>query len=662
VSTRPHPELPAEQSYVDYAYECLDRMRERVLRATDAAATEFAADALDAWSARTLESYADAERGICFGRLDLEESPAAPLYVGRRWVHDGDHDVVVVNWQAPAAQRFYTATPVEPQRVSRRRRFRLDGRRVAEIADEVLGGTLDDEPAPLGDFLLEELQRSREEHMRDIVATIQADQYRLITADLDGVLVVQGGPGTGKTAVSLHRASWLLYTHRRRLAREGVLVVGPNRTFIEYVSQVLPSLGETSVVQRAVGDLRDGTEPGRRDAPEAERVKGDLRVAEVLRRAVESHLRPPADQLAGFLEGTEVRVYPDRIAELVAEARAEAPTYAAGRERLQMKLLRAFYEGYGRKLGLGATRSFDEIERGLRRGGYLQRFVDGIWPSLDSEKLLGRMLTDASCLAEAATGVLGADEQRALLRPRRDARRWSESDVPLLDELDELLAGRPRSFGHVIVDEAQDLTPMQIRMIARRAPSGSLTVLGDIAQATGPFPYERWDEPLAQLAADGAADVEELVLAYRVPAEIMALALPLLPLIAPAVRPPVSYRPGGRGPRFLEVEPASLARVAAQEAVLLDAGEGTVAVIAPVSLAETVSDVLDHASVDWLHVLAPRKAKGLEFDHVVAVEPALVVDEAPGIQGLRHLYVALTRATQTLTVVHARPLPEELAA
>ena len=183
MSGRAHPDLPTEQAYIDYAYGCLDRMRDRVARATDAASTEFAADALQAWSARTLESYADAERGICFGRLDLKESPA-PIYVGRRWVHAGEHDVVVVNWQAPAAQRFYTATPVEPQRVSRRRRFRLEARRLTEIADEVLGGTLDDEPAPLGDFLLEELQRSREQHMRDIVATIQADQYRLITAGL----------------------------------------------------------------------------------------------------------------------------------------------------------------------------------------------------------------------------------------------------------------------------------------------------------------------------------------------------------------------------------------------------------------------------------------------------------------------------------------------
>jgi DNA helicase IV len=636
-------------------------MRERVLRATDAAATEFAADALYAWSAHTLVSYADAERGICFGRLDVEESPA-PLYVGRRWVHDGEHDVVVVNWQAPAAQRFYTATAVEPQRVARRRRFRLEDRRVTEIFDEVLGGTLDDEPAPLGDFLLEELQRSREEHMRDIVVTIQADQYRLITAELDGVLVVQGGPGTGKTAVGLHRASWLLYTHRRRLAREGVLVVGPNRTFIEYVSHVLPSLGETSVVQRAVGDLRDATEPRGRDAPEAERVKGDLRMAEVLRRAVEGHLRPPEETLAGFLDGTEVRVYPQRIAELVAEARAEAATYAAGRDRLQMKLLRAFYEGYGRKLGLGATRSFDEIERGLRRGGYLQRFVDRIWPAVESDKLLGRILSDPAYLALCSDGVLAEDEERALLRPKREARRWSESDVPLLDELDELLVGRPRTFGHVIVDEAQDLTPMQLRMIARRAPAGSLTVLGDIAQATGPFPYERWEEPLTHLAADGEAAVEELVLAYRVPAEIMALALPLLPRIAPEARAPESYRPGGRAPRFLEVARAELARIAAQEAVLLDEGEGTVAVIAPPSLADEVAGVLEHASVDWIRPLTPREAKGLEFDHVVLVEPGLIVAEAPGVQGLRHLYVTLTRATQTLTVVHGRPLPEELAA
>jgi DNA helicase IV len=644
-------------------------MRVRVERAREAGEGEFAQAVLDAWAAGTLESYAEAERGICFGRLDVEMAEA-PLYIGRRWVHDKDEEIVVANWQAPASRPFYTATPVDPKRVSRRRRFRLEGRALVGIDDEKLGGSLDDEPGPLGDYLLEELQRSREQHMRDIVATIQADQYRLITYDLEGVLVVQGGPGTGKTAVGLHRASWVLFTYRERLAREGVLVVGPNRTFIEYVSHVLPALGEASVVQRAVGDLRDGQTPERRDSLQVARLKGDVRLAEVLRRAVWSRIGVPGEDLAARLEGGYVRVPAERLAELVATARDEGASYSAARQRLQMQMLRAFYERYGRRLGLAATRSFDEVERALRKGGYLQKLIDRFWPALDAQKLLGQLLTDRARLAGAAEGLLTEEEQAALLRPRRDARAWTESDVPLLDELDALIQGRPEWFGHVIVDEAQDLTPMQVRMIARRAPSGSLTILGDIAQATGPFAYERWEELLEHLPHDGLA-VEELVLAYRVPAEIMELALPLLARIAPGVRPPQSYRPGGEEPRFVRVGSDELSHRAAEEALLLDAGEGTVAIIAPESQVPELREVLTRAEIDWhdspLEELAPavrlltaREAKGLEFDHVVVVEPAAIVDEAAGTHGLRHLYVALTRPTQTLTVVHAAALLEPL--
>src|SRR3954447_8693414 len=226
----PHPELHEEQAYVDHAYECLDKMRTTLEGAQDRMATEFAALAIEAWMKRRQRTFADAERGLCFGRLTLDASPR-PLYVGRRWVHDDDRDPLVVNWQAPAARPFYTATPADPHGVTQRRRYRTKGRRIADISDESLDGTAV-EGASVCDFLLEELERRREGRMRDIVATIQSDQYRLITSDPDQALVVQGGPGTGKTAVGLHRASWLLYTHRERLRR--VLVVGPNPTFMEY--------------------------------------------------------------------------------------------------------------------------------------------------------------------------------------------------------------------------------------------------------------------------------------------------------------------------------------------------------------------------------------------------------------------------------------------
>src|ERR687884_1213388 len=271
-----HPELPTEQAYVDHAYACLERMREIVARAGDNADGEVAQAALDAWAAKRLQTFEDAERGLCFGRLDFE-SVEHPLYVGRRWVHDEEQKQVVVNWQAPAARPFYTATPHDPQRVTLRRRFRTHGRRLTDIADETFDGSTID-GAAIGDFLLEELERSRESPMRDIVATIQADPYRLIARDPEPPLVVQGGPGTGKTAVGLHRASFLLYTHRRALGR--VLVVGPNPTFMDYVSHVLPALGEDAVDQRAVSELLDGAEVGREEPPDVARLKADPRLAE----------------------------------------------------------------------------------------------------------------------------------------------------------------------------------------------------------------------------------------------------------------------------------------------------------------------------------------------------------------------------------------------
>src|SRR5438128_1474428 len=417
----PHPELASEQAYVDNAYAHLDKMRSTLEGSQDRMATEFAAVAMEAWLKRRRRTFQDAERGLCFGRLTLDGT-LRPLYVGRRWVHDDAHAALVVNWQAPAARPFYTATPSDPQRVTQRRRYRTDKRRIVDISDESLDGTAV-EGATVSDFLLEELERRREGRMRDIVATIQSDQYRLITADPAGALVVQGGPGTGKTAVGLHRASWLLYTHREQLRR--VLVVGPNPTFMDYVSHVLPALGDDAVEQRAVSELIDGIEVGREEA-----------------------------------------------------------------------------------------------------------------------------------LAEAADGVLDRDEQRLLLRdrPRRASElRWSEHDLPLLDVARTLVDGAPRAYGHVIVDEAQDLSPMQLLAVARRSLDGSLTLLGDVAQATGPVTYGRWQELAPYLPDEAEVRIEELRHAYRVPAEIMALALPLLDRIAPGVEPPLAFRQGGTPPRLVAV-------------------------------------------------------------------------------------------------------------
>jgi DNA helicase IV len=636
-----HPELAAEQAYVDRAYDHLERMRAAVAGAADHVDGEIAQAAMDAWAARRLRTFEDAERGLCFGRLDFE-TIVKPLYIGRRFVHDESQRQLVVNWQAPAARPFYTATPQDPHGLTLRRRFRSEGRHLIDIADETLDGTVVD-GAAVDDFLLEELERDRGQHMRDIVATIQADQYRLITHDPDGVLVIQGGPGTGKTAVGLHRASWLVYTLGERLQRRGVLVVGPNRTFMEYVSHVLPALGEDMVEQRAVSELVDGVVPVRRDPPDVAELKADTRLAEVVRRAVELQLVSQPEELVLRLEGSFVWVKEEEVGELVERAREELGTGAAARERFRMSLLRRFYEAYGRLHGAGALRSFEEVERALRAQGYLDRVLKAAWPSVAPDRLVRRLLTSRALLAEAADGILDDAEQRVL---QRRGTGWSDGDVALLDEARTALLESPHAYGHVIVDEAQDLTPMQLRMVARRARDGAFTALGDVAQATGPVRYSTWGDVLPHLPHGDEASVEELRHAYRVPREIMEIALPLLDDIAPDVAPPIAYRTGAAPPEIRRVEEAQLLVDALRAAAAMP--DGLPAVIVPEQLAGNVP------SGELVPVLTPREAKGLEFDHVVVVEPALIP--------ARELYVALTRPTKTLVVLHARDLPPRLRA
>jgi DNA helicase IV len=643
-----HPDLPSEQAYVDQAYACLDRMREALERAPSAGAGEVATDALEAFAARRLVTFADAERGLCFGRIDLDTTSDA-LYVGRRWVHDDDQNVLVINWQTPAARPFYTATPVAPHGVTLRRRFRTDGRRLLDISDEALDGSLADGGATVDDFLLEELERSRDARMRDIVATIQADQYRLIAREPAPPLVVQGGPGTGKTAVGLHRASFLLYTHREELRR--ILVVGPNPTFMDYVSHVLPILGEESVDQRAVLELVDGVSATRSDPPDVERLKADPRMADVVRRAVGLRLAPRAERFEARLDGAFVRIGEDEVEPLLAEVRAELGLGWAARERFRMDIVRRLYASYSAKLGARAFAASDEVERALRRAG-LTRFVDRVWPVVKPETVVGQLLGNRTRLAEAAEGILDEDEQRLLVRR---AAGWARADLPLLDLARALVEEPPRRYGHAIVDEAQDMTPMELGMVARRL-AGSFTLLGDVAQATGAVPYARWEDLLAHLPGGGSAEIDELEHAYRVPSEIMDFALPLLDEIAPEMRPPRAYRTGAAPPRVLAADdPLALAF---EEGARLAGDEGLLALIAPPSMraGDGAVSVFDERRIP---VLTPRESKGLEFDHVVVVEPASIVEEG-GEQGLRELYVALTRPTKSLVVIHAEPLPAPL--
>jgi DNA helicase IV len=629
-------------------------MRQALLRTVGAAGLggeglDIAVSRIEAWVDRRLAAYERAEEILCFGRIDVE-SVADPLYVGRRWVEDED-GVLVVNWQTPAARPFYTATPAEPHGVTLRRRFRLSGRTLTGISDETLDGSLADAAGSLDDFLLEELEHARDARMRDIVATIQADQYGLIARAPEPPLVIQGGPGTGKTAVGLHRASYLLYSHREVLRR--ILLVGPNPRFMDYISHVLPALGEDAVDQLAISELVAGVDVTFADAPDVERLKADRRLAAVVARAAELRTRGRPEELVVRLEGRFVGVEAGEVARLLSAARSELGFSRAARERFRMNVLRRFYADYGEELGGLAMRTFEEIERTLRRNGVLKGFLDRVWPAPKPEQVVRQLLSSRERLAEAAEGTLDEGEQRLLRRARAG---WSSADLPLLDEARAILHGVETRYGHVVVDEAQDLTPMQIRMIARRT-SGAFTILGDVAQATGPVPYARWEEVLGQLPGGRDAVVEELRHAYRVPREIMALALPLLAHIAPDTEPPVAYRAGAEPPRFVKSD--SPLDAAFEEAVRLGSEEGLLAMIAPPSLRgdREPGPLFDDTRIS---VLTPREAKGMEFDHVIVVEPAQIVDEAAEGQGLRELYVALTRPTTSLVVVHARPLPREL--
>jgi DNA helicase IV len=530
------------------------------------------------------------------------------------------------------------------------------------MADDVFGAGAPAERLRGKEALLRELERARTGSMTDIVATIQPDQYEIIRGPAAGLLFVQGGPGSGKTAVGLHRAAFLLYADEE-LARAQVLVVGPNRAFLRYIAQVLPSLGEAAVVQITLADLVGEARPVASGPHDVERLKGDARMAAVLARAVASYRREPRRALEVGWRHRLLVLDPEEVAGIAASVVDSGLPYASGRQLLREKLTARLRE---------LTGPLDsEAEADLRRQPALRQTVDLLWPSLTPAKVVGDLLArGGDKLALAAEGVLAPDEQQRLRR--RASRAWTPADGPLVDEARALLIGPTRTYGHIVVDEAQDLSPMQLRMLARRCPSGSMTLLGDLAQGTGVWAHESWTALAAHLPAQHGVRVEELELGYRSPTQVLDLANRLLPSIAPGLRPTVAVREGRTSPAFLAAPSAAdLADLAAGEADRLSRAYRSVAVIVPEAVAAPVSASLRAAGVEMSDALAEgldrpvtlvraEAARGLEFDAVVVVEPAAIVQDAA--RGLRLLYVAITRPTQHLSVVHHRPLPEGLAA
>jgi DNA helicase IV len=669
----PHPDVALERARLRFAQECLEDMRRRTAaRVADEdvlAANEADAEAVKWQLERRLDSLNDDAGSLCFGRID--DTADERWYIGRRHVEDGAGTPVVVDWRASVATPFYRATLADSFGLRLRRRFVFAGRDLHDVFEE----DFDDPDSLAGsggvpDPLLAELGRARTGQMRDIVATIQGEQDAIIRAPLETCLVVQGGPGTGKTAVGLHRAAFLLYEHRARLARGGVLVVGPNPVFLRYISQVLPSLGETSATQTTVdGLLALRFRVVAEDAPAVAALKGDARMAAVIERAAADAIRLPPDGIVLNCRARPIRVNAPELDAMLAAVRSRAVPVGAQRERFRHALIHHAYDAYTRGIPLG----FDEgdLAAELLADGPSRKAIDGCWRSVGPVALIRSLLTKRALLARAADGVLDPAEQQLLLRAAAAADAWTAGDLPLLDEAESLIKGGTRQFDHVVVDEAQDLSPMQLRMLARRARRHSMTVLGDLAQATGPASPGSWGETLEHLGRPANARTAELTMGYRLPGSVLALANRLLVRAAPGIAPSRSVRPDGDAPDLHRVDADELVDQVADHALAMVADLATVALIAMPARVDELRAALEARGValaepgevepDRPIVVVPAPlAKGLEFDGVIVVEPSEIAGSGPN--GVRLLFVALTRAVQHLAIAYTAELPPELRA
>ncbi|WP_434096564.1 HelD family protein [Streptomyces nitrosporeus] len=687
--------LARERAHLAASRAALRAMREDVqaLDIRDVTANWVNAAVLQAQIDDRIKALADlAHTPLFFGRLDYlhavgaeaaEGAEGERFYIGRRHVHDAHGDPMVIDWRAPVSQPFYQASRNNPLDVDQRRRFGYTGGELTAYEDEHLSDP--DEAEQTSKLLQAEIERPRVGPMRDIVATIQPEQDEIVRSGLGGTVCVQGGPGTGKTAVGLHRVAYLLYAHRERLARTGTLVIGPNRSFLHYIEQVLPALGELEVKQATVEDLVAGRAEvrGTDEAPAAV-VKGDARMAEVLRRAIRSHVTPPAEPVVVVRGSRRWRVPAYEIEEMVTELLARDMRYGAAHEALPQRIAHAVLV----RMEEAGEAPDDRVQNAVARNPAVKAAVKAIWPAVDPAKLVLRLLTDADFLATHADGLLTEEERKHILmvKPARSVKsaRWTAADAVLIDEASDLVA-RTHSLGHVVVDEAQDLSPMQYRAVGRRCSTGSATVLGDLAQGTTPWSTRSWEQALFHLGKQDAV-VEELTAGFRVPREVIAYASRLLPAIAPGLAPVESVR---EAPGSLTVRAVTgavpdgdeggaggsggldAAVVAACEESL--GHEGSIGLIAADARVPALAAALTAAGHHYLSpgeetsarsrlTLVPASlAKGLEYDYVVLDEPAAVVGGEPDERtGLRRLYVALTRAVSGLTVLHAAPLPAQL--
>ncbi|MGA5840231.1 HelD family protein [Streptomyces pseudogriseolus] len=679
--------LARERSHLSASRAALRAMREDVeaLDIRDVTANWVNTQVLQHQVEERIKALADlSDTPLFFGRLDYLHAPGAEqaegaegerpqpeaayrtLHIGRRHVHDADGDPMVIDWRAPVSQPFYRASKKDPMDVGLRRRFGYTGGDLTAYEDEHLSDPA--EAATTSKLLQQEIERPRVGPMRDIVATIQPEQDEIVRSGLSGSVCVQGGPGTGKTAVGLHRVAYLLYAHRERLARTGTLVVGPNRSFLHYIEQVLPALGELTVAQATVDDLVAHVEVRGTDDATAATVKGDARMAQVLRRALYSHVTMPTEPVVVVRGSRRWRVPAYELEEIVRQLLDRDIRYGAAREALPQRIAHAVLVQVER----AGEAPDDRVQDAVARNAAVKAAVKAVWPAVDPAKLVLRLLGDAEFLAEHAEGLLDEQERKAILwaKPARSVKsaKWSAADTVLIDEAADLIRRTP-SLGHVVLDEAQDLSPMQYRAVGRRCTTGSATVLGDLAQGTTPWATRSWEEALAHLGKPDAV-VEELTAGFRVPTDVITYASRLLPHIAPGLTPVASIR---ENPGFFEVRGSSGPDDVIAACRELLSREGSVGLIAADPRIPALTDALAAAGLPHvapgeettestrLTLVPASLAKGLEYDYVLLDEPQAVVDAEPDERtGLRRLYVTLTRAVSGLIITHGAPLPTQL--
>jgi len=713
--TQHHPDLAAEQDFIDFAYHCLEQskvdawkmrgLHEGTLGGTFQA--RYERDVFDEAVFNRLTQLELGDAALVFGRIDRgDDHPEGveSFHIGRLAVADENADPVVVDWRAPVAEPFYRATGRDPLGLVRRRHFHVHGRQLLGLEDELFGeghlgiGAEDGVATMAGvgggpdgirgySTLLAALQRGRTGQLGDIVATIQGEQDEIIRSPQQGVLVVQGGPGTGKTVVALHRAAYLLYTYRFPLEDQGVLVVGPNRVFLRYIERVLPSLGEAGVEQVVLADLvpdvqwaRYGIDP--HDSPLAARVKGDTRMTLVIDQAVTDRERSLRDELVVPFRTGYVRLRPEESQRIVRQAQRRFRRHNAARRWVETEVFAAMALSFRVSDVTPA-----ELKDAVRHLPEVRAALERMWPVLTPAELLHDLFGSKALLKLAGSQHLSEAEYLSLYRPRladvADV-RWTEHDVALLDEARNYLGTRPvkgttkgeevddiRTYGHIVVDEVQDLTPMQLHMLARRSLNGSMTVVGDLAQATGALAPTDWDDVLRHLPTQRGSRVIGLSVGYRIPGQIMELANKVMMAATPSLRAPTSVRTGDEHPEYVEVVSGDLlaAVVAATKELDADVGDGNIAVVVPDSMFDVVAGALTQAGIEHgeatrsglemgITVVPVSVVKGLELDGVVVVEPARIVSGEQ--QGLRALYVALTRSTKRLTIVHSDPLPDAM--